>query len=211
MEKPTSVAYPIHDLIRRRWSPRIFAPKPIPPETLRSLFEAARWAASCFNDQPWGYLVAAKDDPENFARMLGVLVEGNAAWAGQAPLLMLSLARINFAYNGKLNRHAFYDVGAASASLTFEATSRGLAVHQMAGFYVDKAREVFNIPSDWEPVAAIALGYPLDSLDAIPPELRERESAPRQRKTIEEFVMTGSFGRISPLVQPSNQQQRDCG
>lgn len=211
MEKPAPVAYPVHDLIRRRWSPRTFASKPVSPETLGSLFEAARWAASCFNDQPWGYLVAAKDDPANFAKMLGVLVEGNAAWAGQAPVLMLSLARTNFAHNGKPNRHSFHDVGAASASLTFEATSRGLAVHQMGGFHADKAREVFSIPSDWEPVAAIALGYPLDNLDAVPPELRERESAPRQRKPIEEFVMTGNFGRISPLVQSSNEEQRTRG
>ena len=211
MEKPAPVVHPIHDLLRRRWSPRTFASKPVSPETLRSLFEAARWAASCFNDQPWAYVVATKDDPENFEKMLGVLVEGNAVWARQAPVLMLSLARLNFAHNSKPNRHAFHDVGAASASLTCEATARGLAVHQMGGFYVDKAREVFSIPPDWEPVAAIALGYPVDNLDATPPELREREFAPRQRKPIEEFVMTGNFGRISSLVQSSNEKQRARG
>ena len=211
MEKPAPVAYPIHDLLRRRWSPRTFAARPVSPETLRSLFEAARWAASCFNDQPWAYLVASKEDPEGFAKMLGVLVEGNAAWARQAPVLMLSLARLNFAHNSKPNRHAFHDVGAASASLTLEATWRGLVVHQMGGFYVDKAREAFNIPPDWEPVAAIALGYPVDDLDAISPELRERESASRQRKPIEEFIMSGSFGRVSPLVQSSDGRQRARG
>ncbi len=211
MEKPAPVAHPIHDLLRRRWSPRTFAPKPVSPEVLRSLFEGARWAASCFNDQPWAYLVATADDPENFDKMLSVLMEGNTAWARHAPVLMLSLARLNFAHNGKPNRHAFHDVGAASASLTLEATARGLAVHQMGGFYADKAREVFKIPPDWEPVAAIALGYPLDNVDAIPSELRERESAPRQRKPIEEFVMTGDFGRVSPLVHSSNEKQRARG
>jgi nitroreductase len=211
MEKPAPVAHPIHDLLRRRWSPRAFSAQPVPRDTLRSLFEAARWAASCFNDQPWAYLVATKDDPENFGKMLGVLVEGNAAWARHAPVLMLSLARLNFAHNGTPNRHAFHDVGAASASLTFEAVARGLAVHQMGGFFVDKAREAFNIPTDWEPVAAIALGYPVETLEAIPLELRERESAPRRRKSIEEFIMTGGFGRLSSLVQPSNEEQRAQG
>lgn len=207
MEKPAPAAYPIHDLIRRRRSPRTFASRAVAPETLRSLFEAARWAASCYNDQPWAYLIATKDDPENFEKMVSVLVEGNAAWARHASALLLSLARLNFAHNGKPNRHAFHDVGAASASFTFEATSRGLAVHQMGGFYVDKAREVFSIPSDWEPVAAMALGYPVENADAIPPELRERESAPRRRKPIGEFVMTGNFGRISPVVRSSDEKQ----
>lgn len=211
MEKPAPVAHPVHDLLRRRWSPRTFAAKPVSAETLRSLFEAARWAASSFNDQPWAYLVATKDDSENFEKILGVLVEGNAAWARHAPVLMLSLARSKFARNAKPNRHAFHDVGAASASLAYEATARGLAVHQMAGFSVDKAREVFSIPSDWEPVAAIALGYPVDTLDGVPPELREREAAPRQRKPIEEFVMTGTFGRISPLAQSSKEAQPVAG
>jgi nitroreductase len=211
MEKPAPVVHPIHELLRRRWSPRAFSAQRVAPETLRSLFEAARWAASCFNDQPWAYLVATKDDPENFAKMLGILVEGNVAWARHAPVLMLSLARLNFAHNGTPNRHAFHDVGAASASLTFEAVARGLAVHQMGGFFVDKARETFNIPTDWEPVAAIALGYPVETLEAVPPELRERESAPRHRKSIEEFVMTGSFGCIAPFVQAASAEKRARG
>lgn len=202
MEKPADTAYPIHDLLRRRWSPRVFTAKPVSPETLRSLFEAARWAASCFNDQPWAYIVAMKDNPAEFERMLSVLVEGNAAWARHAPVLMLSVARQNFAHNGKPNRHAFHDVGAASASLTLQATAMGLAVHQMGGFHPDKAHEVFAIPPDWDAVAAIALGYPAEK-DAIPQEMRDRELAPRTRKAVEEFVMAGAWARVAPFATRS--------
>lgn len=202
MEKPADTAYPIHELLRRRWSPRVFTPEAVPAETLRSLFEAARWAASCFNDQPWAYLVATKDDAAEFERMLSVLVEGNAAWARHAPVLMLSVARQNFGHNGKPNRHAFHDVGAASASLTLQATAMGLAIHQMGGFYPDKARAVFAIPADWDPVAAIALGYPAEK-GAIPQEMRDRELAPRIRKPVEEFVMAGAWARVAPFAARS--------
>src|SRR5713226_233713 len=123
MENPASNDFPIQDLLKRRWSPRAFSEKPVPPEVLRSLFEAARWAASCFNDQPWAYLVATRDDAPNFEKISAVLVDGNS-WARKAPVLAISVARLNFHHNGTPNRHAFHDLGAASASLTFEATAR---------------------------------------------------------------------------------------
>ena len=162
MDNPATNDFPIHELLQRRWSPRAFSEKQVPPEVLRSLFEAARWAASCFNDQPWAYLVAPKENPEEFARLASVLMEGNAVWASRAPVLALSLARTSFQQNNQPNRHAMHDLGAASASLTLEATARGLAVHQMAGFFADKARDLFRIPDGWEPMAAIAIGYPGD-------------------------------------------------
>src|SRR6266851_72924 len=125
MHKPAVTDVALHDLIRNRWSPRAFAERPVPPEVLRSLFEAARWAPSSNNEQPWAYLVATKDDVENFAKMLGVLVEFNANWAKNAPVLALSVAKLTFAKNNAPNRNAPYDLGAASAFLTVEAASRG--------------------------------------------------------------------------------------
>lgn len=200
MQKPAANDYPIHELLRQRWSPRAFADKPVPAEILKSLFEAARWAASSFNDQPWTYIVATREDAENFAELLSVLMEGNTAWAKGAPVLALAVARLNFQHNGTPNRVALYDVGAASASLTFEATSRRLAVHQMAGFYVDKAKEVFRIPPGWEPIAALAIGYPGDP-DGLPEKLRRAETAPRSRKPLAEFVMAGTWGQTSSIVR----------
>src|ERR1700687_2747043 len=199
MQKPAPAASPIHDLIRERWSPRAFADKPIPHDILRSLFEAARWAPSSNNEQPWAYLVATKDDPENFAKMVGVLVEFNANWANHAPVLALSVAHLKTQRDGKPNRVALHDVGSATAQLTFEANARGLQVHQMAGFDAEKARQTFAIPPDWEPVAAMAIGYP-GNPESLPEKLRDRELAPRTRKPLGEFVMTGGWGHTAPFV-----------
>ena len=202
MEKLATTDFPIHDLLRRRWSPRTFADRPVEPEKLRSLLEAARWAPSSFNEQPWAYLVATRNDPEEYARLLSVLVEGNIAWAQRAPVLMLSLAKLNFERTGKPNRHAFHDVGLASANLVIQATALGLAVHQMAGFHAEKARELYGIPADWEPVAAIALGYPGEA-DSLPEPIRQGELALRARKPLEQFVFTGRWGEASRLVSPA--------
>ncbi len=200
MEKPADAQYPIHELLRRRWSPRAFADRRVEPEKLRSLLEAARWAPSSYNEQPWSFILAAKDDPENFQRLLGCLVEGNQAWAQLAPVLMISVARLNFARTGQPNRHAFHDVGLAAENLVIQAMALDLMVHQMAGIYPDKAREIFRIPAGYEPVAAIALGYPGEP-DRLAENLRQRELAPRTRKTLAEFVFTGEWGRTSPLVK----------
>jgi nitroreductase len=199
MHKAAVTEYPVHELIRNRWSPRSFADKPVPQDVLRSLFEAARWAASSYNEQPWSYLVATKDDPENYKKMLGVLVEFNAKWAGNAPVLAISVAHRNFSHNGTPNPVASHDVGAANAQLTAEATSRGLLVHQMAGFSHDKARQTFGIPDGWDPVSAIAIGYPGDP-QTLPEDFRKSELAPRTRKPIREFVMSGSWGHTAPFA-----------
>ena len=200
MEKPAENQYPVHELIKRRWSPRAFSAQSVEPEKLRSLLEAARWAASCFNAQPWSFIVATKDNAAEYERLLDCLVESNARWARSAPVLMLSVAQLNFEHNGKPNRHALHDVGLAVATLTLEATARGLALHQMAGFDLAKAREQFKIPNGYEPVAAIALGY-ADNPQSLPEELRERELAPRTRRPLESFVFAGSFGQTSPLLK----------
>jgi nitroreductase len=199
MQKPAATDVELHDLIRNRWSPRAFAEKAVTPEVLRSLFEAARWAPSSNHEQPWVYLVATKDDPENLAKMLGVLVEFNAGWAKYAPVLALSVAHVKTQREGKPNRVALHDVGSATAQLTVEANARGLQVHQMAGFDAEKARQTFAIPADWEPVAAMAIGYP-GNPDLLPEKLRDRELAPRTRKPLSEFVMTGGWGHTASFV-----------
>jgi len=199
MQKPAVTDAPIHALIKDRWSPRAFSEQPVQPEILRSLFEAARWAPSSNNEQPWAYLVATKEDAQNFANMLGVLVEFNAGWAKGAPVLALSVAHLKTNRDSKPNRVALHDVGSATAQLTFEANTRGLLVHQMAGFDAGKARQTFAIPADWEPVAAMAIGYP-GNPESLPDKLRERELAPRTRKSVGEFVMTGSWGHTAPFV-----------
>jgi nitroreductase len=199
MQKPAPSDFPVHQLISDRWSPRAFSDKPVSPDVLRSLFEAARWAPSSNNEQPWAYIVATRDDKENFAKMLSVLVEFNANWAKSAPVLALAIAKLNFAKNNAPNRNALYDTGAATALLSVEATARGLAVHQMAGFDPDKARQVFAIPAGCEAIAALAIGYPGDP-DSLPQPLKDRELAPRTRKPLSEFVMAGHWGHTASFV-----------
>ena len=199
MEKPAETQYPIHDLLRRRWSPRAFSDRRVDPAIMRSLLEAARWAPSSYNEQPWSFIVATRDDPVEFGRLLSCLVEGNIQWAQHAPVLMVSVARLYFEDDGKPNRHAFHDVGLAVANLIVQATALGLVVHQMAGIFPDKIRELYGIPEGYEAVAGIALGYPGDP-QSLPEGLRKRELAPRERKPLTEFVFSGSWGQTSPLV-----------
>lgn len=191
---------PIHDIVATRWSPRAFDSMPVEPEKLRSLFEAARWAASSYNAQPWYFIVATKDDPKNFQKILDSFVEFNQSWAKHAPVLALSVAGLKFEHNGEPNRHAFHDVGQAAATLAVEANSQGLQIHQMAGILPDKARELFAIPEGYEAVAGIAIGYP-GKAESLPDQLRERENAPRARKPLNSFVFTGKWGQASPIVK----------
>jgi len=199
MHKPAPSDFPVHQLILERWSPRAFVDKPVPQNLLRSIFEAARWAPSSNNEQPWAYLVATKDDKENFEKMLSVLVEFNANWAKSAPVLAIAVAKLAFAKNNVPNRNAQYDTGAASLLLSMEATANDLFVHQMAGFDPEKARQVFGIPAGWEAIAALAIGYPGDP-DSLPQPLKDREMAPRTRKPIAEFVMAGHWGHTAPFI-----------
>jgi nitroreductase len=199
MHKRAPTDFPVHDLISERWSPRAFGEEAVEPDVLASLFEAARWAPSSSNEQPWTYIVATRDDAENFAKLVSVLVPSNAKWAKNAPVLALAVVELAFSKNGTPNRNAQYDVGAASAWLTVEATSRGLFVHQMAGFDTERSRLVFQIPAGWEPISAIAIGYPGDP-NSLPQPLRERELASRTRKAISAFVMTGKWGQKAAFI-----------
>jgi len=200
MSNPAPVEFPVHELIQNRWSPRAFSDKPVPQEVLRSLFEAARWAPSSSNEQPWAYIVATKDDADNFEKSLGALVEFNANWARKAPVLVIAVAELAFAKNNAPNRNAQYDVGAASLQLSIEATARGLVVHQMAGFDPETAKEAYDIPQGWEPFAAMAIGYPGDA-SSLPEPLQSREKAPRSRKRIREFVMSGQWGHTAEVAK----------
>jgi nitroreductase len=198
-DKVADTQHPIADSLRQRWSPLAFSDQPVEPEKLRQVLEAARWAASSFNEQPWSFIVATKDNPVEFERLLSCLAEGNQEWAKNAFVLMLSVAKLHFERNGVENRHAFHDVGAAEANMAIQATELGLFIHQMAGFDVPKAREVFHIPEGYEPVAAIALGYPGDP-DNLSERLQQRERSPRTRKPLETFVFSGDWNQPSPFI-----------
>jgi nitroreductase len=199
-KRPAPAAAPIHELISHRWSPRAFDPKPVEKEKLRSLFEAARWAASSYNAQPWYFIVATKDDPENYNKVLSTFVEFNQGWAKNAPVVALSVAAHKMPHDGAQNRHAFHDVGQAAANLSLQATSLGLQVHQMAGIVPEKAREVFGIPENFEAVAGIALGYPGDHMTLPEGRLRDGETGKRERRPASSFVFTGKWGHVSPIV-----------
>ena len=188
--------YSIHPLLTERRSLRAFSSRAVAPETLGSLLEAARWAPSCMNEQPWSFIVATKENKVDFDRLLGCLLDFNLQWAQHAPLLILSIARLTFSSNGKANRHALHDVGQAMAALTFQATASRLVVRQMAGFDAEKARREFSIPLDHDPVSVSAIGYP-GSPDLLPEKLREREMAPRTRKILKDFVFQSTWGRAS--------------
>lgn len=193
MEKPAETNYPIHDLLARRWSPRAFDERPIEPDKLRSLLEAARWAPSSNNEQPWRFVAATKEHKADWERLFNCLLEGNRKWAHRAPVLLLSVASLNFEEGGKPNRHAFHDTGMAVENLVLQATALGLMAHQMAGFDVEKARFDLNIPSGCEPVAMIALGYPGDPA-VLPDYLRERELKPRSREPVSTWTFSGRWG-----------------
>lgn len=199
LKKTAETSVPIHPLISERWSPRAFVNRPVEPEKLRSLFEAARWASSSYNGQPWYFIVATKDEPANHQRILDSFVEFNQSWAKEAPVVALSVAKLNFDHNGEPNRHAFHDVGQAAATLALQAQALGLSVHQMAGILPDKARELFHIPDGYEPVAGLAIGYAGEP-HGLPDQLRQREVAPRERKPLDSFVFAGKWGKASPIV-----------
>ena len=198
--KAVSTDYPIHELLATRWSPCAFSDRAVAEEDLRALFEAARWSASSYNEQPWRYIVAANSNTEEFSRLLSCLVEGNQTWAKTAPVLALGCVSQNFARNGKPNAAAEHDLGTASASLSLEATARGLFVHQMIGILPDRARELYAIPDDVRPLTGLAIGYVGDP-NTLPENYKERDLAPRQRKKTAEFVFSDQWGRSSDLIR----------
>jgi len=185
----------VHAMIAGRWSPRAFdTDKPVEQDKLLSVLEAARWAPSCFGDEPWRFVVSNRfEDESAWKNMLSLLVPGNQAWAKHAPVLMLACADSVFRANGKPNRWAAYDVGQASISLCLQATSLGLISHQMGGFDSDKAREALKIPDRFTPMTAIALGYQGDA-GALNDDLQSTELAVRKRQPMSENFFSGVWG-----------------
>lgn len=199
MNRLAPVVYPVHDIIRGRYSPRGFSERDVELETLASLFEAARWAPSSFNEQPWSFVIAERKDKNAFDGILDCLTPGNQGWAHTAAILMISVARMTFEKSGKMNRHAFHDVGLASGFLALQASALGLGLHMMAGFDPAKARVVLSIPEGFDPVAAMALGYPLDAA-AMSAEAREKAMKPRSRKPLGDFVFRQRWGETIPEI-----------
>lgn len=191
--------YPIHELIARRWSPRAFAPEPVEDEKLRQILEAARWAPSSGNGQPWSFIIATQAMPDAFRRMVACLMPGNVPWASKAPVLGIVVAKMVRA-NGKPNRHAYYDSGMAMQSLLLQATALDLYARQMGGFEPDTARALFEIPNDHEAVAMFALGY-LGDPAHLAENHQEQELAPRRRRPLQEFVFGDKWGDPSSLVE----------
>jgi nitroreductase len=197
MDKPALTELNLHPVLKKRWSPRSFqAGRPVEPEKLERLFEAARWAPSSFNEQPWRFIVGRKGD-ETWDRIHASLAEFNRKWAHLAPVLVVSLGKKTYTKNGRDNKVFPYDVGASVAHMTFQAYSEGLVMHQMGGFDKDRVREAFGVPDDYEPKTAIAIGYQ-DEPERLIPEMEESERAPRSRKVLEELVFSKSFG--NPVV-----------
>lgn len=195
--------YPVLEQIQDRWSPYRFDAREVEEEKLLLCLEAARWAASSFNDQPWSWIVARRQNTEEFEQMVGCLMEANQPWASQAGVLVMTVSRNHFAYNKKPNRVALHDLGQAAAHLALQATSVGLQVHQMGGVNLSKVRLEYGIPEGYEPQTAIAIGY-ADSSDPsgeLATQLHKRESGPRTRLKLSEQVFSGKWGKEADFVQ----------
>ncbi len=178
-------------MIEKRKSPRAFQDKAVTEEQLESLFEAARWAPSSMNEQPWRFIYATKEAKEDFDRLFSCLMEGNS-WASEASALFITVAKTTLDRNGKPNKYAWHDVGLATGNLLMQATHMGLYAHLMGGFLADKAQEVLGIPDGYEPVAMGAIGY-IGDPETLPEQLKERELAPRARHPLNELAFKGTW------------------
>jgi nitroreductase len=180
-----------------RWSPRSFADRDVSPADLRKVFEAARWAASSYNEQPWRFIVGFRNSL-TYKKIFSTLIGFNQGWAAAAPVLILGVANTKFSHNGTDNRHALYDLGAASSYLTLQAAALGLKTHQMAGFDQAAARQSLEIPQDYALGSVIALGYQGEPAALTNPDLITQETTPRTRKPLNDFVLS-SWGQPANL------------
>ena len=198
-EKEIDTSTPIHRLLEKRWSGRAYDPdKIVDQNILQSLFEAARWAPSCYGDEPWRYIVCNKlTNMSAWQQAYDCLSEGNQTWAKDAQILILGVADTILSKTGKPNRWGEFDTGSATMSLCVQATEHNLMVHQMGGYDPDKARKIFNIPNQFTPMSMIAIGYQLP-LDQMSGEQKERELTPRQRSPITEKFFDGEWS--SPIT-----------
>jgi nitroreductase len=199
MQKPALTQVEINSIIAARWSPRAYdANKPVTQAQIIALLEAARWAPSCFGDQPWRFIVWDKNtDAATWQQAFDCIVPNNQVWVKDAPVLILACADTLFSHNQTPNRWAQYDTGAAVENLCLQATSMGLVVHQMGGFNSDKTRQAFSIPEQYVPMAMLTVGYEGDA-NNLPEELKQRELAPRKRNELGALFFSQAWGK--PVV-----------
>ncbi len=200
-EKAAVTSFEVHDLIEARWSPVGFDPdKSIDRAALLSMLEAARWAASSSNLQPWRFIVAPKENPDEFQKILSVLREGNVSWAQHAAVLMIAVIK-KHRRPDVLNRHASHDLGQAIAQMVLQALTHGIYAHQMGGFFPDKARQVYNIPDEYEPFTAIAFGYKTLDLSHLSEAQRQRELTQRQRQALREMTYNVCWAQPADFLE----------
>ena len=192
--------HPVLPAIAERWSPYAFDPRPVEREKLLSCLEAARWAPSSYNEQPWTFILAERTDSEAFAKIIGCLVEGNQAWAKNAGVVMITVIANSFVKNGKPNRAAEHDMGLAAGNLVLQATTLGLQGHQMIGIEPAKVRAIYGVPESHEPLTGIALGYPAAVSAGTADAVAQRDLSRRLRKPLQEIVFSGSWGQPAKLT-----------
>jgi nitroreductase len=186
MIKEAKTIYPVHDLIKKRFSARSFSDAEIKPDEIDTILEAASWAFSAMNYQPWRYIYVHKSDEENFQKFADCLNGGNSPWAKNAPVLMFCLVKKKYD-DGNVNSAAYHDVGAANATMLLQAASMEIYGHVMGGFSKSKSVELLQIDTEeYDPFLMIALGY-LDSPETLKEPFRTREVTPRSRKGLKEF------------------------
>jgi nitroreductase len=196
LAKPDHAILPV---IAERWSPYAFDPRPVERQKLLSCLEAARWAPSSYNEQPWTFILTERTDAAAFAQMVDCLVEGNRGWAKNAGVLMLTVVAKLFTKNGKPNRAAEHDIGLAAGNMVLQATALGLQGHQMIGVEPAKIRATYKVPDSHEPLTAIALGYPAAVQPGVADPVAQRDLVARQRKPLAEIVISGSWGQPARL------------
>ena len=182
--------HPVLPVFAERWSPYAFDPRPVEREKLLSCLEAARWAPSSYNEQPWTFILAERTDAAAFAKALDCLVEGNQGWAKNVGVLLLTLVARTFTRNGKPNAACEHDVGLAAGNMVLQATALGLQGHQMIGIVPAKVRATYQVPDGHDPLTAIALGYPAAVAAGTPDPLGQRDLNPRSRKALAEIVVS---------------------
>lgn len=198
-EKPAITNHNLIDVIKNRWSARAFDPRPIPTDVQQRLFEAARWAASSMNTQPWRFIIANRDNPEQFQTMLGLLKERNQEWAQNAGMLIIAVAKKQHD-SGRDNKYAWHDTGMALTQLVLQAQSEDLYVRMMGGYYPEQAIEAYNIPDDYEPVVSLAVGY-YGNPDDLPELHRDREMGERARKPMSELLFEGIWANVADIAE----------
>lgn len=198
MEKPANTSLNIHPIIKNRWSPRAFLDKPVGEDKLQRIFEAARWAPSSFNDQPWRFIVGIKGD-DTWEKLYSCLVEFNQKWAVNAPVLLLATGN-KMSSKGGPNQVYQYDVGQSMAYITFQVEAEGLSAHQIGGFSKEKAVDLFGIPEDHIPIAMMTIGHQAPP-DILEPSFAEMEKEPRTRKSAGSLVFSGQFGEAFRFEQ----------